>query len=257
MIPHYQIYGQGLPVVFIHGFCEDSHMWEHWKKRLSGCLVIRIDLPGFGQTPLDKAYSIDAMAELVDRVLDQAGITQCIMIGHSMGGYVSLAFAEKKPEKLFGLGLIHSHPYADTDETKAARLKRKQFVEKNGAEAYVKQLIPSLFAPENINNQQPTIDSLIARASKYSAQGILNALQAMHDRPDRSDILKKSTIPILFLIGKKDQAIPEPFSMNQLGLPEIASIHIHEDVGHMGMFEAPELCLAQVKSFIKLCRSFA
>ncbi len=256
MTPYYQIYGHGLPIVFVHGFCEDSSMWDHWRKNFSGCQVIRIDLPGFGQTEIDQEYQIKDMAEMVAAALDQAGIDRCIMIGHSMGGYVSLAFAERYPQRLIGLGLFHSHPYADTPETKEARIKRKQFVEKNGTSPYIRQVIPGLFAPERLETHEGIINRLIKRAEQFPVAGILNALQAMHDRPDRSAVLEKIEVPVLFIVGKKDQAIPLHYSMEQLELPAISAIHVDNDLGHMGMFESPEKCLQQIKAFIHLCRLY-
>ena len=256
MIPYYQIYGHGLPLVLLHGFCEDNRIWEHWRHRFPGCQLIRIDLPGFGQTPINEAYSITEMARSVAVALNQAGIQKCILIGHSMGGYVGLAFASLYPDRLIGLGLFHSHPYADTPETKEARLKRKQFVEQNGSAPYVRQVIPGLFAPESVDLHPNTIEELIRRAEHYPARGITNALQAMHDRPDRSEVLEDLAVPVLFIVGKKDQAVPEAFSMKQLGLPNISAIHIDEEVGHMGMFEAAESCLQKIKAFIHLCRLY-
>ena len=173
-----------------------------------------------------------------------------------MGGYVGLAFASLYPDRLLGLGLFHSHPYADTPETKEARLKRKQFVEQNGSAPYVRQVIPGLFAPESVKQHQPLIEKLISNAEQYPSAGITNALQAMHDRPDRSEVLERLDVPALFIVGKKDQAVPESFSMKQLSLPDTSAIYIDEEVGHMGMFEAPESCLQNIRAFIHLCRQY-
>lgn len=251
----YDTVGKGAAVVLLHGFCEDSRMWEDFSQDLveEKYRVITIDLPGFGQSAVWPDVRIADMAEAVDAVLKELKQDKVIMIGHSMGGYVSLAYAEKYPEKLIGLGLFHSHPYADSEDKKEGRQKGIGFIKRQGSALYVKQLIPALFAPDFVNSNAFLIEKLTFRASKYPAEGIIAGLQAMKNRPDRSAVLSSIACPVLFIIGKKDQAVPAKESMEQTHLPGISTIHIMEKVGHMGMFEATKHTQLYVRKFIAFC----
>ena len=236
---HYTDTGAGPALVFIHGFCEDSGMWDglaaHFKDRYR---VICIDLPGFGRSEAVKDISIKGMAEAVHAVVKALQPGPVALLGHSMGGYTALAYAEAWSGEVSALGLIHSHPFPDDEEKKENRAKSMEFVERNGSAPYVKPLIPSLFAPDFAAAHPEIIQPLIDRASQYDPEGIRAALNAMRLRPDRSEVLRKAAFPVLFVIGTEDQAIPTELSRQQTALPPVAAIHYLEGVGHMGMFEA-------------------
>lgn len=238
-------------VVLLHGFCEDSRMWDEWLPLLSKHYhYLRIDLPGFGQSEVQPELSMDYIADAVNAVLEKEAIEKCLLTGHSMGGYVSLAFAEKYGEKLNGLCLFHSQPHADTEEKKAARLKAVGFVERQGHILYVRQLIPKLFAYDYSKGYPAEVNRLIYFASKYSPAGVIAALHAMRNRPDRRHVLKKIKCPVLFFIGKKDNAISLENSLEQTHLPNLSDIQIYSNVGHMGMFEAARETAKAFRSFL-------
>ena len=230
--------GDEIPVVLLHGFCEDSKMWEEWLELLPPRYFIRIDLPGFGHSELLDDLSIESMAEAVVAVLDHLGITTFHLTGHSMGGYVSLALAEKQPLRLASLCMFHSHPFADPEDKKANRLKSIEFIKKNGHILYVRQLVPSLFAYDFSKGYQMEVNKLIHYAIQHSPEAIMAALEAMRNRPDRSGILEKIPCPVLFFIGKHDAAISLEVSLAQACLPAQADIQLLPTTGHMGMFEA-------------------
>lgn len=243
----------GPVVVLLHGFCEDSRMWDDWLKLLPNSYrYLRIDLPGFGNSELTDHLSIESMADAVHAVLDSEGIGKCVLVGHSMGGYVSLAFAEKHAEMLNGLCMFHSQPFADTAEKKEARLKSVEFIERNGHVVYVRQLIPKLFAYDYSKGYQAEVNRLIFHASKYNPEAIIAALHAMRQRPDRSEVLKNIQCPVQFFIGKLDAAVPFENSLAQSYLPNVADIQINPNVGHMGMFEAPRKTAKAFRSFLKM-----
>ena len=245
--------GKGKALVFLHGFCEDSSMWDEFIPAFSKNKIIRIDLPGFGKSAPVENVSIEYMADAVKAVLNELKIKSCILIGHSMGGYVSLVFAKKYGSLLNGLGIFHSHPFADTEEKKKNRAKSIKFLEKNGHVLYVKQLVPKLFAKSFKSSNGFLIDQLIHRASKYTTKGFIEGTHAMINREDQSEVLKNIHCPVLFIVGKKDALFPLDYSLEQTALPQIAAIHILEDVGHMGMFEAKKETRKQIKKFIELC----
>ena len=245
--------GKGKALVFLHGFCEDSSMWDEFIPAFSKNKIIRIDLPGFGKSEPVENVSIEYMADAVKAVLNELKIKSCILIGHSMGGYVSLAFAKKYESMLKGVGLFHSHPYADTKEKQEGRLKSIQFIERNGHILFVKQLVPKLFAPSFKSSNGFLVNQLIHRASRYTTEGFIGGTKAMINRLDQSEVLKNIHCPVLFIVGKKDELIPLTYSLEQTALPQIADIQILEEVGHMGMYEAKKETRKQIKSFIELC----
>lgn len=252
----YQIEGKGFPVVLLHGFCEDSKVWEDFKLDLleERYRVLTIDLPGFGDSEPVETASISYYAEAVVAVIEACKLEQLVLVGHSMGGYTALAIAEMVPEKLLGLGLFHSHPYADTPEKKASRYKQIQLVEKYGHQLYVKQLVPKLF-PANYGKSRPfDLDKLIHRAARYSSDGIIGGLQAMLGRSDQSETLRSINCPVLFIVGSLDEAVPTNASLDQLILPAVASIHILPEVAHMGMLEARRPTQLMVRQFVDFCQ---
>ena len=253
----YAVEGKGPVVVLLHGFCEDSRVWEDFKLDLieEKHRVITIDLPGFGQSEVIESVSIKIMADAVAAVLKSLGLEEVVLIGHSMGGYVGLAFAEHYPDYLLGLGLFHSQAKADSEEKKAGRQKGIEFINRQGSALFVKQMFPGLFAPKFAKSSAFLVEKLTFRASRYKPSGITAALEAMKNRPDRSEVLRNFKRPVLFIIGKLDTAVPWENSIAQTHLPAVADIHILDKVGHMGMFEATKSTQSIIRQFVKFCQN--
>lgn len=249
----YEVSGTGFPLVLIHGFCEDHQVWEEAMLELENWQIIRIDLPGFGQSETLADSSVEHFAGAIKQVLDVLDIASCIMVGHSMGGYSTLAFAELYPEYLKGFGIFHSHPFADSDEGREKRQKSIDFISKNGHILYVKQLIPKLFPPSFITSKRFLVDRMVFNASRYTSEGIIGGLQAMRDRPDRTDVLRNSSVPVLFVLGEKDDLIPFEKQLEQTHLPQIATVRIFPQLGHMGMVEAPKKTGRAIDKFCHFC----
>src|SRR5215210_649891 len=134
------------PVILVHGFGEDHSVWDQQARHLEkNCRLIVPDLPGSGKAKLGDV-SMEGMADHLKNILEEQSVSSCIMIGHSMGGYVTLAFAEKYPEMLAGFGLFHSSAYADSEEKKATRRKAIDFIRKNGTKEFLKTSVPNLIA---------------------------------------------------------------------------------------------------------------
>lgn len=251
----YNIEGKGFPVVLLHGFCGDSQVWEDFKQDLleEHYRVITIDLPGFGHSEVVAGASIQYYAQAVQAVLEERKLTEVIVIGHSMGGYTALALAALAPERLKGLGLFHSHPYADTEDKKEARQKQIEFIGQHGHQLYVKQLVPKLF-PSTYGQTNPfDLDKMIHRAARYEAAGIIEGLKAMMNRPDSSEVLKHFPQPVLFIVGEEDEAVPKEASEQQLALPARSCIHVLEKIGHMGMIESRRRTQLMVRQFATYC----
>lgn len=255
----YSSEGKGYPVVLLHGFCEDHRVWDEWKQDLleEGCQVICVDLPGFGQSSVIHQLSIADMAEGVHELVSALELPPFIMVGHSMGGYVALAFSRLFPGRLQGLGLFHSHPYADSEEKKALRQRSIDFIQRQGHILFVKQLIPSLFAAGFARSNTFLMEKLVYRASRFDSDGIIAAQQAMRDRPDESQHLSQLAIPVLFIIGQKDSSISPEQNQAQVQLPQLASIHLLEKAAHMGMFEAKKPTQRFLRQFVRFCEQQA
>ncbi len=251
----YQKIGKGTTIVFLHGFCEDLSMWDDFEPGWTSddYQVIAIDLAGFGHSDLDPALSMDSMAQDVRAVLKEEAVESCILIGHSMGGYVGLAFAELYPGFLKGLCLFHSHPFADTEAKKPARKKSIDFVRRRGARLFVHQLIPDLFPPAFNKARPDFVKELVLAAEQIDSEAVALASQAMLDRKDRSAVLEQIDCPVLFIVGDEDNAVPFELSLSMVYLPKIANIKILRGVGHMGMFEAKGETETMVREFVEFC----
>ncbi len=246
--------GKGKTLVFLHGFCENLHVWDDFIKRFEDYQIIRIDLPGFGQSDLLENLSMAGMADAVKAVLDELGVENATIIGHSMGGYVALSFLEQYESYVEELVLFHSHPYADEPENKLSRQKSIDFIQKHGHEIYLKQLFPALFTKNFVGSNTFLMEKLTHGANKLPSENIMAALKAMMQRKDRSALLKNLDIPVLFIVGAADQVVGKKQSMGAVNYPNISSIALLENVGHMGMFENPKKCTKVLKDFLEFCK---
>lgn len=255
----YHAEGKGTPIVLLHGFCEDHKIWEEFQQDLRDepYQVIVLDLPGFGASEVVDGITIEGMAKRVHELLQILNTGPAVLIGHSMGGYVALAFARLFPDALMGLGLFHSHPYADEPEQKVLRQKSIDFIKRQGHILFVKQLIPKLFPDSFARSNAFLLEKLIYRASLFPSEGIMAGQKAMMERKDETETLRQCKVPVLFIVGKLDSAIPADKSLEQTHLAETASIHIMEKVGHMGQFESRKSTQRYVRQFAAYCKEKA
>ena len=233
----YRSTGNGPVVVLIHGFGEDSTVWEDQYEAFPGYRLLMPDLPGSGLSPLAKDMSMEGMAMAIKLLLDELKISTCIMIGHSMGGYVTLAFVEKFADRLQAFGLFHSTSFADNEEKKDTRRKGIEFIRENGPFAFLKTTIPNLFSPENRENKPALVQEQVEASRDFTAEALIAYYKAMINRPDRTELLRQTPLPVLFIIGKFDQAVPMQDSLKQSYLPTVSHVHLFEQSGHMGMKE--------------------
>jgi pimeloyl-ACP methyl ester carboxylesterase len=235
----YYTLGQGPALVLIHGFGEDSTIWQNQAAHLAeNYRLIMPDVPGSGlSAALEGNPSIEDFAEAIKAVLQKEDIITCTMLGHSMGGYIALVYAEKYPASLNGLGLIHSTAFADSDEKKLARAKSIDFILANGAYSFLKTSIPGLFSSTFASSHPSVINALVEKAANFSADAIIGYYRAMINRPDRSALLRSFEKPVLIIAGIYDNAVPFEQSLKQFHLPAQAHIHILRNSAHMGMLE--------------------
>ncbi|HRF25910.1 MAG TPA: alpha/beta hydrolase [Ferruginibacter sp.] len=234
----YKVQGYGVPVLLLHGFGEDSGIWDRQLPILeSTCHLIIPDLPGSGSSGLLAGeVGIEDYAECIREVLREESIQSCSMIGHSMGGYITLAFVEKYPELLTSWGLFHSTAYADSDDKKNARRKSIDFILQHGSGAFLDTAIPGLFYDQAKNHED--INRLISRGSTgFKPEALVQYYEAMIRRQDRTNILREASVPVLWILGQHDQAVPFAQGLQQSYLAPQSEVHILRETAHMGMLE--------------------
>ncbi len=205
---YYQDEGQGHPIVLLHGFLENSTMWSGIKALLlKKNRVICVDLLGHGQTEcLGYIHTMENMADAVMAVLNYLKLPSYTVIGHSMGGYVSLALAEKNPNAITRLCLMNSTYHADDFEMKALRRRANKMVQTN-FEAVVRMSVINLFSSERSDSKKKAIDQVIEQALKTPLQGYIAGQEGMLLRRNKFDFLKKLDVEKLIVIGKKDLVV--------------------------------------------------
>lgn len=244
--------GHGKVVVLIHGFCESLTLWRSFEQELSlFARVICIDLPGFGESRyFGEEISIEWFADKVSRLMNDLDINSYSVIGHSLGGYVALALADKYTDKIDTITLFHSTALADTEEKRLNRDKAAGFIKRNGLGKFMDSFVAPLFAEENRVKCRDKIENLIFEGKKSDQDAVLQTINAMKNRKSRTDILKNFNKPILMIIGEKDVAVPLTDSLSQSELGDKTESLVLKNCGHMGMIEKPMTTLLRLKEFL-------
>ncbi|MGF7048343.1 pimeloyl-ACP methyl ester carboxylesterase [Paenibacillus sp. DS2015] len=244
--------GQGEPIVLLHGYCGSSEYWEKVVPILSAkyrCIVP--DLRGHGRSDAPMgAYTIEQMADDILNLLDELNIPKVTLLGHSLGGYITLSFTQRYASRLDGFALIHSTTYPDSDEGKEKRMTAVSTIQNDGITAYVDGLVPNLFAdlssPELLERTKEI-------GYKTPPQGAVGVALAMRERPDRRDVLSASVLPVLLVAGKQDGVIT-PDKVFTVDQPNITQAII-ADAGHMSMLETPEELSEIIMTYLEKVKS--
>lgn len=231
--------GEGTAIVLLHGFLENKKMWQEYATLFSkNYRVITIDLLGHGETDcLGYVHSMEDNANVVNEVLEHLNIQKAIIAGHSMGGYVGLAFAELYPKKIRKLVLLNSTSKEDNTEKKLNRTRAIKAVKQNYVN-FVSLAIANLFSENNRTRLADEIEKVKIQALKTPLQGIVASLEGMKIRKDREGILKQNLFPTLLILGKKDPVLNYDESISQIKntTAELVSF----DDGHMSHIENKE-----------------
>ncbi|WP_327838303.1 alpha/beta hydrolase [Bacillus salipaludis] len=242
--------GKGMPIILLHGFCGSSRYWEKVIPSLAEKYrVIAPDLPGHGDTTIFKENdSIEVFADVIKEFLDELNVDKVTMFGHSLGGYITLAFAEKYSERLSGFSLVHSTAYPDSDDAKKGREANVSKVQELGISALIDGLVPKLFSPENVEKNAEYVDTTRQIGYSTSPHGAMSTLIAMKNRPDRNYVLEETTLPVLLIAGEKDQIIPKEntFSVTKSNIKQ----RVIKDSGHMSMYENPNELISEIDKFL-------
>lgn len=239
-------------VVFLHGYLESKEMWRDIATDLSkNYRVICPDLPGHGKSTFEgNEVSMELAAKAVKNLLNFLRIERCVLIGHSMGGYVALAFAELFAERLSGFGLFHSHPFSDNDDKKLARLREIDMIANGKKTEIVETNIPRLFANFNLSRLSKQVEMWKAIANATPDSGIITSLRGMASRKDRSFVLSHLNVPSILIFGKSDNLIPKEIGIELETKYSHLRIVWFENSGHLGMIEEPDQTRLAITSFL-------
>lgn len=249
----YEIYGDGAPIVLLHGFGENrtvfSSQTETLKKKFR---IIVPDLPGSGNSEeWSSQPELDDFADTVNAIVEKELSQQKFhLFGHSMGGYTTMAFADRYPEKLLSFGLLHSSAFGDTTQKIEIRTRAINFIRKKGGQTFLKTITADLFSEKSRNERPELVQQLLHLGIGITDETLIRYYNAMINRPDRTHVLKSATIPVLFIIGKFDNVIPLELSLQQSEYPRNASVHVLNHSGHMGMWEETALFNELLESFL-------
>ncbi len=234
----YDITGQqGQPIVLIHGLGLNRSIWhEVAAKHLANHRVILPDMRGHGESEAPPGpYTMTLLAEDILRLLDFFGISKAIVCGHSLGGYIALAFADQFPDRLAGLGLIATHSRADSEEKRVSRHQTVEMIRKDGSIVLADSLAPKLSYDQNIIQQSHAI------IAQTPPAGLIGVLPGMAQRPDRTTMLAEVSVPSLVVAGEDDQIVELEIAAEMADrLPDSQLLTI-TGVGHMPMLEAPDI----------------
>jgi pimeloyl-ACP methyl ester carboxylesterase len=243
--------GEGDTLVLLHGYLESLMIFEDLAEKLSqNFRVITIDLPGHGQSEIvSDCHTMEMMAGRVNTLLEYLEADRVLLIGHSLGGYVTLAFLELFPERLAGYCLFHSHPFADPPAAIERRKREIAVVLAGKKHIMYPGNIRKMFSPDNIASMVTEIDLSDDIASHTPDGGIIAVLNGMMIRPSRKRIMEESAIPLLWILGIHDQYIDFNSATADVTLPVNGSLAVLYHSGHLGFIEEPERTEFLLKEF--------
>lgn len=222
-------------IVLIHGFGFDKRIWLPVELAFDAFEVVALSLPGFGDTPVDTPYSIAQLSEQYWQSLSSRQTEKVHLVGHSMGGYVCMEMAAQHPERVASLCLVHSHVFADTPEKKEKRSATARDIRENGRETLVRKMIPSFFDDSNASKRIAEV--LVSRGLSYNDDAWALGMEAMRDRADHSETLQNLDVPVLMIMGAKDEAVPVELAYRQAALATRCKLCIYPESRHMAMYD--------------------
>jgi pimeloyl-ACP methyl ester carboxylesterase len=239
-------------VVLLHGYLESMYVWEDFVPLLTPHMrVITVDIPGHGISEVKgEVHTMEMMADIMCDMLDALQIEKATFVGHSMGGYIALAFCARHAERLDGLVLLSSSPMPDT-ELKRENRRREIALVRAGKKDMLARVAPEAgFAEQNRRRLKDYIDDLVETVHITEDDGIVALLGGMMERVDQNEMLRQSTVRQLFIMGKCDGYIPVEAAEAFIALNPQAEVVWLENSGHMGFIEEPEACAKALVEFV-------
>jgi len=249
----YSDIGKGPCIVLLHGYLESGAIWKSFMDSFPGeYRFIVPDLPGHGASgSWGKVHGMDELAGAVLAILEEEGIPRVFLAGHSMGGYVSMAFADLFPERLKGYALVHSTPFADTEEKRENRDREISLILCGKKRQIVLVNIPKAFAMDNLETMASQVELAKEIALASPDDGTIALLNGMKERPDRTRVLQDQGLPVFLIGGVKDNYIPVEVFDRLTSMAPHARILRLEESGHMGFLEQPEELVNAFVSFLE------
>ena len=239
--------GSGIPLILLHGFPLDRTTWNDVAVLLApGIRVIMPDLRGYGQSPVTGGvYSMGLLAHDLIGLLDHLNLGKVVLAGHSMGGYVSLAFAQAFPERLAGLALVTTQSAADPPERRDGRLKLADEVEKRGSIAVVEASL-ARYSPNS-----DVLERTKAVMLKADPLAVAGSLRGMAERADMTEFLSEVKVPTLVIAGEKDELIPAQKSEEMVSALPHGRLVLVPGGGHMVMWETPQIVAQALSALVQ------
>ncbi|WP_320054478.1 alpha/beta hydrolase [uncultured Acetobacteroides sp.] len=243
--------GRGTAIVLLHGYLESSLVWDDFAANLKRTnRVVRLDLPGHGLSgEHGDIHTMEFLSDAVRHVLSLTNVSKCTLVGHSMGGYVALAFAKKYPELLNGFVLFHSTPNPDSEEKKALRSKEIELIQEDKLELIARTTAPNGFAQDSRKRFADFIEECVEMYSMNEKNGIIANLEGMKVREDMNEFVASTSIPHLFVFGMKDYYISREVAEGLVAKFPKAETLLLENSGHMGFVEEPKKSLEAIVAF--------
>jgi pimeloyl-ACP methyl ester carboxylesterase len=253
---HYSVEGSGSTLLFIHGYLESSAIWKGFAGRFTDQYrVILLDIPGHGASGvLGPVHEMGEMARVAGAVLDAEQISKVVVIGHSMGGYVTMEFVHLFPERTAGYCLFHSTCFADNEEKKLNREREISLVMCGKKMQIIHTNIPKGFANSNIERLAPWVTRAKQIAAGNSDEGIIALLQGMKNREDHSALLGENSPVPLIIWGRKDNYISEEVFNKLRSIAPEAVFVILNDSGHMGFIEEPDAACSGITRYLEMLK---
>lgn len=248
----YRDLGEGPCIVLLHGYLESGEIWNSFAALLSDRYRLIIpDLPGHGASGTwGNIHTMEELADAIHSILEKEGIGSIFLAGHSMGAYVTLAFAALFPENLQAYALIHSTPFADTEEKRLNRDREISLVRCGRKRQIVLVNIPKAFADSNIDRLHKEVEHAKRLALSSPDDGIVSLLNGMKERSDRTGVLTNHDLPVLLIGGMKDNYIPVEVFDRVVALAPHARVLRLQESGHMGFIEEPERVVKAIKEML-------
>ncbi|GIW84677.1 MAG: alpha/beta fold hydrolase [Thermogemmata sp.] len=245
--------GQGRPVVWLHAFPLDRGMWEPQLQPLlaAGYRVITVDLPGFGESPVQAGWTIDSAADALAELLEVLQVPAAVVGGESMGGYVALALARRHPHSLSGLILADTRAGSDDAAARARRQETIEAIRQKGPAALLETLVPKLISDATRQSRPHVLETIRTLTLRQTTQGLIDALIALRDRPDAAPYLPNIRVPTLVIVGEYDTITPPLYAARLAGLIDSAELVHIPQAGHLSNLENPEAFNAAVLSFLQ------
>lgn len=250
---HFSDHGRGEVIMLLHGYLETSEIWRSFAGKLSADFrVITVDLPGHGGSGmLGEIHTMETIADAIYSLIKSLGINKIFLAGHSLGGYVALAFTELYSEMLSGYCLFHSHPFPDSEEALKKREREIKLVEAGKKDLIYPDNVSRMYAVANLQKFSEAHRRSREIASSISGEGIIAVLRGMMARPSRLSEMESGKVPCLWILGSMDNYIDCEQIQTKVRLPGNAELVILKNSGHMGFIEEEEISLKVIKDFIE------